>query len=333
MDWDKGFSASYYACLVDRATWRDTDILEITEGSITRSQSSLIESADITTTYQFAGERWVRVYMDARQNGATEHVALFTGLAIPPQTEIDGMLKKYKVECYSVLKPAEDILLERGFYLPAGMDSGEVLKNLLAVSPAPVEVDENAPELSSTIIAEQGESNLSMAIKVLKAINWRIRIDGSGTIHICRRAAEASVTFSATDRDSVEPQLTMTHDWFDCPNVFRAISGDLVAVARDDREDSILSTVKRGREVWMEETGCNLNINESIGQYAERRLAEEQSRAYEVRYSRRYDPDITVSDIVGLRYPAQGLDDDYTVTSQQITLGSGCRTEEQVEYS
>lgn len=333
MDWDKGFSANYYACLVDRATWRDTEVLEITEGSITRSQSSLIESADITTTYLLTGERWIRVYMDARQNGATEHVALFTGLAIPPQTEIDGILKKYKVECYSVLKPAEDILLERGFYLPAGMDSGEVLKNLLAVSPAPVEVDDNAPELSSTIIAEQGESNLSMAIKVLKAINWRIRIGGSGTIHICKKASEAVVTFNALDNDSVEPQLTITHDWFVCPNVFRAISGDLVAVARDEREDSILSTVTRGREVWMEETGCNLNINESIGQYAERRLAEEQSRAYEVRYSRRYNPDITVSDIVGLRYPGQGLDNDYMVISQQITLGSGCRTEEQVEYS
>lgn len=333
MDWNKGYSASYYAYLVDRATWRDTDVIEITEGSINRSQSSLIESADITTNVLLQGERWIRIYMDARQNGATEHVALFTGLAIPPQTDVDGNRIMYKVECYSVLKPAEDVLLQRGFYVPAGMNSGEVLKNLFAVTPAPVVIDDNAPELKNTIIAEQGESNLSMAMKVMKAINWRIRIDGSGTIHICRKASKAAVVFSAIDNDSIEPQLTMTQDWFDCPNVFRAVSGDLVAVARDEREESILSTVTRGREVWAEESGCSLNMGESIGQYAERRLAEEQARAYEVRYSRRYDPDITISDVVGLHYPAQGLDGEYKVTSQRITLGSGCRTEEEVEYS
>ena len=106
----------------------------------------------------------------------------------------------------------------------------------------------------------------------------------------------------------------------------------MVAIARDDDEGRALSTVSRGREIWMEETGCNLNEGEGIAAYAQRRLKEEQSRAYEVTYSRRFNPDITISDIVGLHYPQQGLNGDYKVISQRITLEAGGRTEEQVEY-
>lgn len=333
MDWNKGFSAVYYASVVDRATWRDIDKFEITGGSVNRSDSSLIESASVETRYSFSGEKWIRLYMDTRQDGAAEHVALFTGLAVPPRTDINGNVISYSLECYSVLKPAEDVLLERGYYVPQSANSGNVIRELLQVTPAPVVIADNAPTLQTTIIAESGESNLSMLYRVLKAIGWRIRLGGDGTIEVCPQATKASVTYDAVDNDAVEPQITMTHDWFACPNVFRSISDDLMAIARDDRPESVLSTVTRGREVWMEEDGCNLNLGEGIAEYAIRRLKEEQSKAYDVTYSRRFHPDVTVSDLVGLHYPKQGLDKDYKVTSQRITLGAGCRMEESVEYS
>lgn len=333
MDWNKGFSAVYYASVVDRATWRDIDKFEITDGSITKSDSSLIESAEISTRYQIDGEKWIRVYMDTRQDGAAGHVALFTGLAVPPQKDISGNITSYSLECYSVLKPAEDVLLDRGYYVAQPANSGVVIRELLKVTPAPVVVTDNAPALRTTIIAEQGETHLSMVYRVLKAIGWRIRIDGDGTINICPNARKATVTYDALDNDAVEPQITMTHDWFSCPNVFRAIADDLMAIARDDRPDSALSTVIRGREVWMEETGCTLSYDEGIAGYAARRLREEQSKAYDVSYSRRFHPDLTISDLVALHYPKQGLDKEYKITEQRITLGSGCRTEESVEYS
>ena len=332
MDWSKGFSGSYYATIVDRLTWKDTNKFDITNGSVTRSDSSLIESANVSTRYVIENEQWIRVYMDTRQNGETDHVALFTGLAVPPRTDINGNITSYDLDCYSVLKPAEDVLLERGYYVPEGMNGDEIITKLLAVTPAPVVVDDYAPALSNTIIAEDNESNLSMVMKILQAINRRLRIDGDGTIHIAQKATEAVVTFSALDNDSIEPQITLTHDWFDCPNVFRAISDDLTAIARDERPDSFLSIPVRGREVWAEETGCNLSDSEGIAEYAERRLKEEQSRAYEVSYTRRYHPEITIGDLVGIAYPKQGLNGIYKVTAQSIEIGSGCRTGEQVEY-
>ncbi len=334
MEWSKGFSAVFYACFVDPNTWRDIERFEIkADSQISRSDTALIEAADVLTDQAFTGEKWIRLYMDTRQNGATGHVALFTGIAAAPSEDIFWLKSRYALECYSVLKPAEDVLLPRGYFVPADMDGGQIIKHLLEATPGPVEIIGETPALTNAIIAEQGENHLSMVQKVLHAINRRIRIQGDGTIQICEKAAEPAAVYDPLNNDAVEPQLTITHDWFSCPNVFRAIANDAAVTFIDDREDSPLSTVNRGREVWMEEDNCNLNAGEGIHAYAKRRLSEEQARGYELSYSRRFNPDITIGDIVGLRYPASGIDGNYKVVAQKLTLGNGCRTEEECEYS
>ena len=331
MNWENGFSASYYAEIVDPASWRDVRRVEITEGSVSRTGSGLRQSADLVCTdFDPDREVWIRVYLDAAQEGDVAHVPLFTGLTSVPEQAIDGTRKSYPVTCYSVLKPAEDMLLPRGWFAGQGFNGAEVAADLLEVTPAPIVVEDNAPRLMQNIIAEDGENRLTMAGKILEAINWRIRITGDGTITICPQATEISGTFGQ-DRDVIEPQLKKRADWFACPNVFRAIDGDQTATVRDDDEDSMLSTVNRGREVWMEESDCDLGDNEGLEQYARRRLAEEQAYAYTVQYARRFDPDINVGDKVRLHYPGQELMDVYTVVSQSIELSHGARTSEEVQ--
>ena len=56
MNWAKGFEATYYMTLVDRNTWKDTERIEITGGSVSRSDSNLIESADIDCVSYERGE-------------------------------------------------------------------------------------------------------------------------------------------------------------------------------------------------------------------------------------------------------------------------------------
>ena len=129
----------------------------------------------------------------------------------------------------------------------------------------------------------------------------------------------------------IEPSIAVEYDWYSCPNVFRAVQDDLSAVARDDDPDSPLSTVSRGREIWAEETSCDFNTGESIAEYAVRRLKELQSIAVTASYERRYHPDVLAGDVIRLRYPAQGLDGLYKVTSQSIELGYGAKTSEEVK--
>lgn len=332
MNWNKGFSASYYAAVVDPVTWEDMDRIEITGGSINRFISELRNSASIDCiNFDPSKEKWVRIYLDAQQGHSAEHVPLFTGLTASPNRNINGELITNQVDCYSVLKPCQDVLLPRGWYASAGVVGTTIIAELLESTPAPVIKAENSPKLKEYIIAESGESNLSMIDKVLQAMDWRMRIMGDGTIIIGPKSSEPVYIYDPLENDSVEPVIDVTYDWYSCPNVFRAISGDASGVARDE-SDGMLSIKGRGREVWKEETNCNLNTGETLTDYAERRLEEEQQVSLITKYRRRFHPDIYVTDKVRLHYPNQGIDGVFIIKSQIISLTHGGTTQEESVY-
>ena len=332
MKWNNGFSASYYAYILDPGSFRETTRLEITGGDISRSADGLRDSANVEcVSYDYSKERYIRIYLDTEQHGAAAHLPLFTGLATSPSRDIDGFYETNTVECYSVLKACDDVLLDRGYYVPGGSDGGMIIRDLLSVCPAPVVVTGRTPSLQTSLIAEDGETRLSMADKVLSAIGWRMRLDGMGTIEICPKPKDEAARFDPIEQDVLEPSITVNYDWYSCPNVLRAIQDELSAVARDDSPDSPLSTVSRGREVWEQETSCELNMGESISEYAVRRLKELQRVQLTASYDRRYHPDVLVGDYVRLHYPVQGLDGLFRIKSQKIELGFGAKTSEEVE--
>ena len=331
MDWSKGFSASYYLAVVDPQSWRDISRIEMTGGKVSKMSTGLRNAADVTCTdFEQGKEYWVRIWMTATQGANSDAVPLFTGIASSASVNMDGNRRVYPVQCYSVLKPAQDVLLQRGWYAPAQTSADVLIRQLLAVCPAPLVIDAGIPYLHSSIVAGNGETHLSMVDRILTAIGWRMVLEGDGTIHVCKRASVVSASFDALENDVIEPRVELTRDWFNCPNVFRAIQEELTAVARDDSEDSFLSTVNRGREIWMEEDGCDFSDGETIGEYALRRLKEEQSVAVVVTYDRRFHPDINVTDLVRLVYPGQGIEGIYTVSSQDIELGYGAKVSEEV---
>ena len=331
MDWNKGYSARYYISVLDRKTLRDVRRIEITAGSIKRESSSLRESASLDcVNYDGTIEEFIRVWLDARQEGESSHVPLFTGIATSPGTQINGQLITNTVECYSILKIAQDMLLPRGWYAPKGINSGDLLKNLLSPLPVNIVVDKNSPGVDSSIIAEEGENRLSMADKILTLMDWRMEIDGLGNIHIMPFSKDAVESFDSLDNDILEPSLTITYDWYECPNVYRAVLEDRYAVARDDSPTSPLSTVNRGREVWYEDDSVYLQENQTLAQYAQDMLRVSQRPARTISYERRFHPDVKVDDIVRLNYPAQEISGNYLVTSQTINLGYNAKTSEEV---
>lgn len=339
MDWTKGFTASYYIAEVDPESWRDIGFMDIIGGSVKHEATDLRDSASLTMKKYDGKERWLRIYLDASQNGASEHVPLFTGLATSPGRDYNGDYETSRVELYSTLKPCSDILLQRGWYAPTGISAGVIIENLLANTPAPHHINGVIPELSQSIIAEDDETALTMIDKILKAVNsgqgedaviWRMSIDGDGTIEIEEVSNDPVISFNRNDADAIEPEVSVESDWYSLPNVFRAVSDDLVAVARDERVDSPLSIENRGREIWSQEDNIDLNENESITDYAVRRLKELQEVAEKVSYKRRFNPEIKVGDRVFLNYPELKLSDNYIVSTQEINLGNGAETTEEV---
>ena len=329
MNWNKGSTNKDYMTLVDPRSWVDKRNVNIAGGTIRREVSNLMESADVNCNEKiFEQEKWTRIWRIAHQDDTSERQPLFTGLSISPQDSYNGRLINNTVQCYSVLKPAEDIYLPRGWYAPQGFSGSALVKQLLDCTPAPKIESEFSPSLNNSIIAEENETRLSMAHKILQAINWRLRIDGYGRIYICPKDTEPRIIINTQNMDIVEQDVNVKRDLFNCPNVFRAIAEDLVGIARDDSENSMLSTVNRGREVWAVESNCDLNDEETVSEYALRRLKELQATNQIVNYSRRFVPDILPNDMVRLQLPEQNLDDNYIVKSQTLTLGKSKVDEE-----
>lgn len=331
IDWGKGYSSAFYARRVDPATWRDVEVIELTGGTVKREPTGKRQSADINcVNHRIDVEQWIRVYMDAQQDGASDHVAIFTGLATSPDDDINGTLVVNSLSCYSVLKPAEDVILQRGWYASAGANGAELVRRLLSVSPAPVVIADGSPVLSDTIVAEDGETNLSMADRILTAINWRLRIGGDGIIYVMPYSADPAAVFDPAGNDLIEPKIKVSQDWYSCPNVYMAVAGDVTGIARDEDPESMLSIGNRGREVWKRETGCALAANETVAEYALRKLREAQHARQKVTYTRRFVPDLYPEDCVSMRYHAQGVAGLYRISSQSITLGYGAKTSEQI---
>lgn len=332
MDWTEGYSARYYLSILDKKTMRDIRRVELKSGTIKRTMSDLRESADLNCgqDYNSSKEEYIRVWLDTKQNGVSSHTPLFTGIATSPEKEYEGIYSTSDIACYSILKIAQDILLEPGWYVPVDMDGAKMVKKLLSVTGAPIFVADDSPVLSQAIIAEYNENNLSMAEKILDAINWRLKIDGYGNIRIEPYSTESIGLFGATSNDILETRISIQYDWFNCPNVFRAVMDDEYSVARDDDPDSPLSTVSRGREIWLEESSCNLNQNETLEDYARRRLKELQQVSTAISYDRRFIPDIYPSDVITLNYPKQGAVGNFLITEQSISLGHSAKTAEEV---
>lgn len=336
MDWSKGYSASYYITYVDPYTWCDLKRVEISSGSINRSTDSLRESASITCKKSFSEiEAWVRIYMNIDQNGEKIHEPLFTGLATSPSLEYNGRMESNNYECYSVLKPADDINLLRGWYVNAGSSGAEVVKELLSVTSAPISIStkyetKQSPVVKNYMIAEDGDTRLTMADKILDSINWRLRISGDGSISIEPNSKKAFYSFDPLGFDIIEPSIKVSSDWFSVPNVYCAISDGLMAIAKDENPDSQLSIKNRGREVWKTEVNVDLQEGTTIEAYAKSRLLYEQMMVKSGSYSRRYVPDIVPGDLVTLSYPNQQLEGDFYITSQSIDLGYSAKTSEEV---
>lgn len=349
MDYTKGYTASFKMCFVDPNTFadiewagRDFDGDVIVSGSINRTTDSLRNSASIVLRdYSALVDKWIRIYMDTSQNGSKDRTALFTGLATSPELSYRDGVYDASVDCYSVLKPAEDIILSRGYYVSAGENGVRRIVDLLNAVKAPVRYQDGAfdnknAEVKYSIVAEDNETNLSMIEKILNVIGWRMQVFGDGTVYISewpydptkKVIKNLSEIFSPFSNNVVETSFTVRRDWFNCPNVFKAVYNDYIGIAKDEDEESILSIPSRGREIWMVEDAASLDENESIASYAYRRLKEEQSRAREISYSRRYLPGLYPDDIIQLNY--EEIKGTFYIDSQTITLGHAAVTNEQL---
>lgn len=332
INWSKGIVARYYATIVDPDTWRDIDTIDILGGSINYTNSGVRGSADISCrTFDHDNEYWIRIYLSASQGGISELVPLFTGLGSSPDVTYNGRIPDSKVQCYSVLSPASNVYLPLGWYAQHGINGATAVRDLLKdIIPAPIVIDGSSSSIAQNIVAEGDETRLSMVDKILQAINWTIYLDGDGTVHITPITNEIVESFSHDGNDVLEMNVTISNNWADIPNVFRAVGSGISSVAKDEDIESRFSIQNRGREIWAQENNVVLSDGEKISEYASRKLKEAQRIVKSIDYTRRFMPGIRISNYVILNYPDQGITGAYKINSQTIDLGYGGQVSEHV---
>lgn len=331
IDWSKGISTEYYVTEVDPRTWADMAEIPIVSGTVTKAaDSDLVQSADVTITEAVGAETWMRIYLIAQQGGEKERIPLFTGIASSPSRNINGNRQTRKLDCYSVLKVAEDILLPLGWFAPARTNGGELIRLLLSDLPCPIELDAGSPTILSSFVAGDNDTKLGVAQEIARAINWQIKVNGDGSVRICPKPLTIAGSFDNIENDIIETAVTDSMDIFSIPNVLRVTLDGTAATARDDDPKSVYSTVARGREIWQTED-ADLAAGETLGDYAFRRLKELQRPARELSYTRRFQPDVDLNDLVSIVYPKQAIGDVFRVVSQEIQLVPGAPVKEEVE--
>jgi hypothetical protein len=338
INWSRGVVARYYATIVDPKTWKNVSEVNIIGGSIKYSSSGERASADIDCrSFDHDNEYWVRIYLEARQGSDAELIPLFTGVASVPDISYHGRTESSKLQCYSALSIADKIYLPLGWYVRKDSNGANIIRDLLKDSvPSPIVIDdipndEPQPIIDQNIIAENSETVLSMVDRILNIIKWRLILDGDGTIHIAPYSDSIIATFDYRENDIFEMDVSISNNWYDVPNVYRAVGSGISSIARDEDPNSRFSIPNRGREIWVSEDNCVLASGEKIGDYAIRKLKEAQNIYKTLDYNRRFDPNVRVTDIVRINYLEQNISGLFMVKSQSLSIGYGGTVSEQAE--
>ena len=334
MDWNQGYTATFRLYSVNQSTWGDGDEIEnLVSASVTKdNESSLIEDASISIDGEPI-KGYVRLVLEAKNTSGMAKVNLGTFLVTSPKRSINGLLTTIDLECYSVLKPADDKLLPPGWYFPEGGDpiagASELLSNCLKCPVEPAESDIRTDQVK---VAENNETALSMAKYLLEDTDWFIYIDGRGCVSIKKKPDNIVKMFDAYENDVLMPNITDESDIFDIPNILRVTdsNGNYETIYNND-EQSDTSIEKLGWEKWSSEQ-LSLDYGETLLGKGGERMEELSKTTRKINYSREFDPDVKLNDVALYMLPKQRIVGTFRIISQSLSIENGIKVSEIAEF-
>ena len=264
MRYEDGYTSSWRLCSVSARSWADEASMgHVASASVTRSIDSdapTIDSANVELSAEApATGTYVRLWMDARQDGTLARVPIVTGRVAPSTTEVMGTLRtRSDVELESVLKPAEDAEMDEGWYAPQGADGAQQAAALLRSHvEAPVVIDQGKrPALAENVIA--GTDTVLSGAWALMGETWEIVTDGMGVVHLRPRGAKVAAVDSSLLCSSLKEgmdedarMLDYTREWSD--------SIDLGAHVRVAGEGGLWRVVSQRISC-----GCGATVDETV---------------------------------------------------------------------
>lgn len=322
MNWSQSYSASWRIFRVNRKTWADAEMLKnVDKVSISRTaDGNLLESGGLDVTGEFDAD-YYRIVMTAEQGGESARVDVATLFFDSSGGEDDYGRTAYKVDGYSVLRPADTTAILIGEYAPAKADGANYAANLLrgAIN-APVHV-EGSFELNDHVVFELGSSVLEAVWSILEAGDFVIQIDGRGEVHIKPKPKEPSLIINNSSKRILFNSIDFEANKADIPNRYIVIDDNHITTAVNDDVNSEVSTVRRGFFVDTVDTSPTLTDNETLSGYAKRKLREASILKDVKSYKREYAPNVYPYSLI--RASVSSLFGDLRVESQSIDCSNG----------
>ena len=327
MDFTQAYSVEWRLAKVDKDTWADGPAVgTVSSVSIERSADEdvpLLESASIEVQMPLGDEwedGWYRFEGLFSQEGARERIPMGTFLVEAASDHVDFGTQSSTMDGWSVLKPAADVYMAVGDYVPKGADGAAYAASLLSQSiPAPVSVA-GGFTLDDPIVYGKDSSVLKVVWDLLDAGGYCIRISGMGEVAIGPKP-KVGEWEPCDAKAALFPGVDRELDITSVPNVYRAYSETAWAEAVNDDPESRVSTVSRGRRVEMVDTSPTRVDGETLGSYCARRLEEESTLFRSFTYTRELDPDARPFDIARESLPEIGMEGDMRIVSQSIECG------------
>ena len=157
-----------------------------------------------------------------------------------------------------------------------------------------------------------------------------MQIDGRGTVHIRPRPSTPALDLDGANIALLGTKVQTDFNTTGVPNRYIAKSDETVAIAVNDNPDSDVSTVSRGYIYdEIDESPATVD-NETLPQYAIRRLHELSTAVSDTRsYTREYWPCVLPFDIVAGSLDSIGIDGDMRVMNQTLKCSNGITVSEQ----
>lgn len=331
MDWTRSMSLSFDYYLVEPSTWRDSRKLDtVTVCHITRDiDMATLGQSNFTIADIDDGERWIRCYMVAAQDGTQERICLGTFLVQTPRKTSDGMAAFVECTAYTPLHVLAEASPNTGYALAAGSNCVEAATAICTEhGVAPVVATTSDHVLDDHYVAPSDASWLDVAKTLLASAGMKIEVDPYGRIvfapDVPMYMLSPSWTFRDDETSIILPEVSEEMDWYALPNVcVVSTPSGITGRAENADPESRLSTTYRGREVTLKvhdpdelRAGCTQAAADA---YALRRLRDESCMEHVVNVAHGYCP-VTIGDVVSVQAPSLGIYADAIVAKQDMEL-------------
>lgn len=337
VDWHRSMQQTFEYYIVDPDTWKDSKKLEnVKSSSIIRdSEVDTLGSATIDIA-ESPGECYIRIYLVVVQDGLTTRHPLATVLAQTPRYDYNGKVNETSLDAYTPLIELSENPPPFGYSLLKDTNIMEQAYQIVREQTrAPVVRTTHEKTLFYDFVANTDDTWLTYTRDLIENAKYSLALDEMGRVMFAPEQDTASLqpvwTYTDDDISILYPELSVSHDLFDIPNVVEVIYSTGTeyyrATSTNDDENSPTSIQSRGRVITHRVVNPNMNGDPrefQIQEYADKLLRELSTVQCTLSYTHGYCP-VRIGDCVRLNYSKAGLVDvKAKVIYQSIKCEPGC---------